>query len=134
MAQRLTFALLTATLVFTVVAAAAQTDAKRETAALIQRAIKLLEAKNYAEFFRTCVRPSEVAELVDDFGSFDKLAAAYADTDRPRQMLAVLKAAVSIEPSLSEDGARATYTFAKPVEGESSLRLRRIEGRWFLYD
>jgi hypothetical protein len=102
--------------------------------AVVERATSLLEAKDYAAFFTQCVRPSEVADMVEELGSIEKLAEAYAESNRAASMLAVLKAATKVAPTFDADGTRATFAFDEPVERERRLVLQKIDGKWYLVD
>jgi hypothetical protein len=113
-------------------ASAQGTTVKRDLTGLIQRAISFLEKKNYDEFIRTCLRPSEVAELLEKYGTIEKVGAAYADSKRPATMLKVLYEALKVEPAVNEDETRASYRFQPPIDGDRALTLQKVDGRWYL--
>jgi hypothetical protein len=110
-----------------------QADAKRQVAAAIQEAIRLLEAKQHLEFVKTFIRPSELEELVTKFGTVEKVAAELGKDD-DGTMLKRLHAASKLEPTFNADGTIARYTFDAPIGGEKGLSLQKIGDRWYLRD
>lgn len=129
--------MLTAFLVFTPRPTSGQQADPAVTKAVtdvLDNGIRLLEAKDYAGFLRTCLRPSEVEELVEQFETIEKAGEAYAQTDRPAGTLAALKAARAMTPAFTQEGMRAEFAFAQPIGGERRLQLQKIDGRWYLRD
>jgi hypothetical protein len=111
-----------------------QPDPTRQVAAAVQNAIKLLEAKQYLEFVKTCMRPNEVDELVTKYGSIEKLAAELGANPRMADLLKALQAATNLEPSFNAEGTIATFGFDPPVGRDRSLSLQKISDRCVLRD
>ena len=110
----------------------AQSDPRTQPDSAIKEAIRLLEAKKYAEFIRTFARPSELEELL----ARQSLEAVSADFEKRKaaDVLAMLRAAATMKPALNEDRTRAEYAFEKPVGGERRLQLEKIGQFWYLRD
>jgi hypothetical protein len=109
-------------------------DPRREPATAIAEGIRLLEAKDYVTFVKTCFRPSEVEELTKKFGTVEDVAKALEKAGKPAQLLEVLKAASTLTPTLNATGTRADYKFEKPVAGANRLSLAKVGDLWYLRD
>ena len=109
-------------------------DVTPAAAAALQAAMRTLERREYAAFIQTFVRPSEVQELLAKHGDMAKVAAAFAESDRPAKLLRVLQAALKVDPVFNDKDGTATYRFDPPLAGERRLRLQRIGDRWYLRD
>jgi hypothetical protein len=133
----MTTGLLLAALVFSGVVQSSATqpaDPRREPASAIKEAIRLLEARDYAAFVKTCMRPSELEEMLVKHKTVEEVAKEFAQSDRAARMLDVLKAASTMTPVMNADGTRANYTFEKPVGGAKRLSLAKVDGLWYLRD
>jgi hypothetical protein len=109
-------------------------DPRVEPGTAIKEAIRLLEARDYVGFVKTCIRPSELTEMTTKYGTVEEAAKAFANTDRPAKLLDILKAASALTPAINADGTRADYRFDKPVAGANRLSLAKIDGYWYLRD
>jgi hypothetical protein len=103
-------------------------QASLETA--IPEAIRLLKAKEYAEFLRNFLSPDDVKKLSAG-GSLDAMAGKFGEQKAPR-LLKVLGSLKGADLSVDEDEQIATFKLSEPVEGKNSIRFKKIEGRWYL--
>jgi hypothetical protein len=113
---------------------AAQADLQRELTTAIKDAILLLERKDYVAFMKTFMRPEELKEMLEKYGSIEGVATEFGRSERPSTLLKALEAASKIEPAFSREGTRADYTFETPIAGERRLSFQKIGDRWFLRD
>jgi hypothetical protein len=113
---------------------APSSDRRREPGTAIEEAIRLLEGREYVEFVKAFIRPSELAEMMTKYGTIEEVAKEFAKNDRPAKMLDVLKAASAMTPTLTAEGTRADYRFEKPVGGANRLSMAKIDGYWFIRD
>ena len=79
----------------------------------VKEGIRLLEASKYAEFLKTFARPSELEELTAK-RSIDDVAAEFGDKRAP-DLLAALRAASTMKPTISAEATRAEYSFREAV-------------------
>ncbi len=108
------------------------TNPRTQPESAIKEGIRLLEAKKFAEFAKTFVRPSELEELLAK-QPLEELVVEF-EKRRAADLLAVLRAASAMKPTLNEERTRAVYTFEKPVGGERRLQLEKIGEFWYLRD
>ena len=95
----------------------------------VKEGIRLLEASKYAEFLKTFARPSELEELTAK-RSIDDVAAEFGEK-RAADLLAALRAADKMKPTLSAEGTRAEYTFEKPFGRERRISMAKIGDVWY---
>ena len=95
----------------------------------VKEGIRLLEAGKHAEFLKTFARPSEVEEQLAKT-SMDKAAAEFGEKRAP-DILAALRAASTMKPTLSAEGTRAEYTFEKPFGRERKISMVKIGEFWY---
>ena len=98
-----------------------------EPMAALTEMARLLETRDYVAFLQTWCLPEDLAKLAKE-GPIEKSAAKFGETNA-QGLLEVVLLAAKRTPVLSESGEEAIY------EGEGikqRLRLRRVEGRWFL--
>ena len=117
---------------FAVAADGQSSSPRTQPDSAIKEGIRLLEAKKYAEFLETFVRPSELAELLDK-RSLAETADEFGKR-RAADLLAVLRAASALKPALNEGGTRAEYVFEKPIGRERRLQLQKIGEFWYFRD
>ncbi len=96
----------------------------------VKEGIRLLEAGKHAEFLKTFARPSEVEELVAK-RSIEELAAEFGEKRAP-DLLAALRAASTMKPTMSAEGTRAEYSFEKPFGRERRISMVKIGEFWYL--
>jgi hypothetical protein len=104
-------------------------DPRTQPATAVKEAIRLLEARKYADFLKTFTRPSELEELLAK-GSMEELAADFGERRAP-DILAALRAAATMEPVLTQDGTRAEYKFEKPFGRERRISMAKIGEYWY---
>jgi hypothetical protein len=109
-------------------------DPRREPATAIAACARLLEAKEYVGFVKTCFRPAELQELSAKYGTEEAVAQEFEKSGGPAKLLDVLKAASTVTPVMNAAGTRADYRFEKPVAGANRLSLVKIGELWFLRD
>jgi hypothetical protein len=95
----------------------------------VKEGIRLLEASKYAEFLKTFARPSEVEEMVAK-RPMDELAAEFGEKRAP-DLLAALRAAATMKPTISAEGTRAEYSFEKPFGRERRISMVKIGEFWY---
>ncbi len=95
----------------------------------MKEAIRLLEAGKHAEFLKTFARPSEVEEIWQR-DRWTKLAAEFGEKRAP-DLLAALRAASTMKPTLSAEGTRAEYMFEKPFGRERKISMVKIGEFWY---
>lgn len=105
-------------------------DPRTQPETAVKEGIRLLEAKKYAEFLQTFARPSEVEELIAK-GPIEDVAKEFGDRRAP-DLLAALRAASAMKPTLNEDGTRAEYRFEKPFGRERRISMVKIGEFWYM--
>lgn len=101
---------------------------KLEPAAALTEMIRLVQAGRTREFVEQWVLPVDLQMLEKQGRSIESLMSRF-EGERGAKFVEMLEQAGKSAPTLSEDGNQATW----PIEGRSSgLRLRRIDGRWYL--
>jgi hypothetical protein len=104
-------------------------DPRKSPETAVKEGIRLLEAKKYADFLRTFAQPSELEELLAS-RSLEELGADYGERRAP-DMLAALRAAAAMKPTLTQDGSRAEYRFEKPFGRERRISMQKIGEFWY---
>ena len=104
-------------------------DPRTQPESAVKEAIRLLEASKYADFLKTFARPSEVEELVAK-RPMDEVAAEFGEKRAP-DLLAALRAASTMKPTLSTEGTRADYTFDEAVRPERRISMVKIGEFWY---
>ena len=94
----------------------------------MKEAVRLLEAGKHADFLKTFARPSEVEEMAAK-KSMDELAAEFGEKRAP-DLLAALRAASTMKPTISAEGTRADYSFEKPFGRERRISMVKIGEFW----
>ena len=109
--------------------AAQKPDPRTQPAAAIAEAIRLLEGKEYARFLETFSRPGDLTEMLAT-RKMDDLVAEFA-SERSPDILAALKAASGMPPTVSQDGLRVDYRFEKPFGREKRISMVKIGEYWY---
>ena len=91
-------------------------------------AIELTEHRAYKELVTRLVEPSELAKIEAKTGGVDALVEEFASSEKPAELLQMLRAARGATPELKDDGASASFA----REGARDLKFRRVDGRWYL--
>jgi hypothetical protein len=104
-------------------------DPRTQPATTVKEAIRVLEAKKYAEFLKSFPRPGDMDELLAS-RSMDDLAAEFGERRAP-DLLAALRAAAAMTPVLTHEGTRAEYKFEKPFGRERRISLTKIGEHWY---
>ena len=104
-------------------------DPRTQPATAIAEAIRLLEAKEYARFLETFSRPGDLTEMLAT-RKMDDLVAEFA-SERSPDILAALKAASGMQPTVSQDGLRVDYRFEKPFGREKRISMVKIGEFWY---
>ena len=102
---------------------------RTQPATAVKEAIRMLEAKKYTDFLKTFTSPSELEELLLK-GSIEELAAEFGERRAP-DILAALRAASTMTPTLNAEGNRATYRFEKPFGREARISMAKIGEYWY---
>lgn len=110
-------------------------DPRADIKTAIPEAIRLLEAKDYANFIKSFMPPSQLSQMpipVDQLAammSADPSAAAQFQT-----MIDVLKRIQTLTPTMDASGNKATYTLDPPAGNEKQVSLVKENGLWYLGD
>ena len=104
-------------------------DPRTQPESAVKEGIRLLEASKFAEFLKTFARPSELEELTAK-RSIDDVAAEFGEKRAP-DLLAALRAASTMKPTISAEGTRAEYTFEKPFGRERRISMAKIGDVWY---
>jgi hypothetical protein len=111
-----------------------QVDPRREPATALKEAVRLLESKNYAEFVRKCLAPSELEKGLASYGTVDKIVAEFTGNGRFLLALKAFQTAMKAQPEFNEARTEADYRFDAPIDGEVRLRMRKVDGLWYWAD
>jgi len=98
----------------------------------IKKGIQLLEAKDHVAFLKSYVVPKELAGILKETGSIDKLAKQWPQ-DKAARLLKVLKQIDGKTPLyLDGEMKRAQFDLRRSVDGKDSITFVRIKGRWYI--
>lgn len=97
----------------------------------VPHGVKLLEAKRYKEFLETFVHPDDLAKLPPG-QTLDDIAASFGQGDKASVMLAVFRSIRGEPPTLSEQGALATYKVTVKDAPRDEIEFTRRDGRWYI--
>ena len=103
---------------------------RRDPVTAIAEGIRLLEKQDYVVFLQSFVRPDDLKEMTAG-RTIDAVAREFGET-RAAKALALLKAASTMTPVVNAEKTRADFKFAKPVEGEAVLSMRKIGDYWYI--
>jgi len=103
---------------------------RREPATAVTNALQLLEKKDYVGFLKTYMRPNDLKQMTAS-RSIETFAAEFGER-RAAKLVTILREASTLQPLVDAGRTRADYNFAKPVEGEATLSLRKIDGYWYI--
>ena len=110
-------------------------DARTDIKTAVPEAIRLLETKDYANFVKQFMPPSQLSQMpipVDQLVAMmtaDPGAAAQFQT-----MIDTLKRIQGLAPTMSADGNKATFTLDPPIANEKQVSLVKENGLWYLGD
>lgn len=91
--------------------------------------IRLLNAGKAEESVETYCAPADLEKMLKQGRTMEKLVARFADERRRKVLIDILGKVSKLPPLMSEDGDMASWeTGMRP----GTLRLQRIEGRWYL--
>ena len=111
--------------------------AKRDTAAaMLQRsigeAITMLERKEYVPFLKRFVHPKDTAALLDDCGTLQQCAEAFA-TEKAEVLLKVLRKIHGRKPKMDRKKQRATFVIRGVKEStKGEISWEQAEGVWYI--
>jgi hypothetical protein len=109
-------------------------DPRREPATALKEAVRLLESKKHEEFLQKFVSPSELETGIKKLGSLKDIVVEFNRTGRFELALKALQAAMKVQPTFYNEGAKANYRFDAPIDGEVRLQLTKINGLWYWTD
>jgi hypothetical protein len=98
--------------------------------AAIAEGLRLLEAKDFATFLKTFMKPTDLTEHLSKFGTMEKLTAALSRHKESALLLEKFRAASKVEPTFSGDGVRANFPFDAVIGNDRRLQLEKIGDRW----
>lgn len=102
------------------------------TAALTSMAA-LVEAGRIREFIETFCAPEDLGRMQKAGRTIDALVERF-EGERGKQLVAVFQDAAKRAPTLSADGNLATWQLDGAEGLPKTLRLQRIDGRWYMRD
>jgi hypothetical protein len=110
-------------------------DARSDIKTAIPEAIRLLEAKDYTNFIKNFMPPSQLAQMPVPV---DQLAALMMSDPKTAEqfngLIDALKKIQSLTPTMDASGNKATFTLDPPIAGEKELSLVKENGLWYLGD
>jgi len=104
---------------------------KLEPAAAITEMIGLLQAGKAREFVETYCSPEDLGQMVKEGRTMEKLVAQF-EGERVLELIDILTAASKRPPTMSASGDEATWQLDKGQSTPGTLRLQRIDGRWYV--
>lgn len=105
-------------------------DPRTKVDTAVAEAVRLLEAKDYATLLKKFVPPDELKRITEN-ASIEEFATKFGETKAPR-MLKAMKAAKGIEPTLSDDGSKATIKFKEPIDGKEKIEFIKVDKLWYI--
>ena len=93
----------------------------------------LVEAGRIREFIETFCAPEDLGRLQMAGRTIDALVERF-EGERGKQLVAVFQNAAKRAPTLSADGNLATWQLDGAEGMPKTLRLQRIDGRWYMRD
>lgn len=105
---------------------------KLEPAAVLTHMAQLMEANKVQEFVETYAAPDDMKRMLERGMTMEKLVERF-DEKRRAELVEVLQEAAKQEPTFNE--ARDEVSWANGTgKGPSELKLKLIDGRWYLKD
>lgn len=104
---------------------------KLEPGAAVTAMAALLRSGRVREFVETCVAPEELAALKERGKTVDKLVERF-EGERGKQLAEAFEKVAKKAPELTDDGNTATWQVDGGEDLPKTLRLQRIDGRWFM--
>lgn len=103
---------------------------RRDPVTAIAEGIRLLEKQDHVVFLQSFIRPDDLKEMTA--GRTIEAVAKEFGEKRAAKALTLLKAASTMTPVVNAEKTRADFKFAKPVEGEAVLSMRKIGDYWYI--
>jgi hypothetical protein len=105
-------------------------DPREKVDTAIAEAVRLIEAKEYVKLLKGFVPPDELKKITE-IVTLDEFAKKFGDGKAPR-LLKALKATKGIEPTMSDDGSKATIKFKEPIDGKDKIEFIKIGKHWYI--
>lgn len=110
-------------------------DPRLDVKTALPEAIKELEAKDYASFFKNFIPPSQVAQLPMPPEQMAAMISSVPQAaDQFNQMLSALKAIQAVTPTIDPSGNKATFALNPPLGNLKEVSFVKENGMWYLGD
>jgi hypothetical protein len=105
-------------------------DPREKVDTAIAEAVRLIEAKEYATLLKKFVPPDELKKITE-IVNLDEFAKKFGDGKAPR-LLKALKATKGIEPTMSDNGSKATIKFKESIDGKDKIEFIKVGKHWYI--
>ncbi|HVU37511.1 MAG TPA: hypothetical protein VHC95_04200 [Opitutales bacterium] len=110
-------------------------DARLDIKTALPEAIKELEAKDYATFFKNFIPPSQVSQMpVPPEQMAAMISSVPGAADEFDKMLAALKQVQNLAPTIDPSGNKATFTLNPPIGEHKDISFVKENGMWYIGD
>ena len=95
-------------------------------------AIELLEERAYVELLQNLIEPTELMKVRQEPGGIETLASTFGASEKPAELLEMLRHTKGTTPEMGDDGT--TATFSQTQTFRKALKFKLVEGRWYIDD